>query len=67
MCYEGSARLDDIRAHVTSSIMCEFADGKFVNAHSYYDRISLARQLAKGWLQTRIVKFLVGQMEKRLH
>ena len=49
--------------------MCayEFKDDKIKNLRSVYDRLSLAKQLARGWLPQRIVNSVVKQVEKGLH
>jgi uncharacterized protein (TIGR02246 family) len=44
----------------------EFADGKIQLHKMSYDRLSVAKQAAKGWLAKRLVNSIIGQMEKGL-
>lgn len=50
-------------------VMCvyEFSDEKIQHARSVYDRLSLAKQVAKGWFAKRIVNSIVKRAEKGLH
>jgi len=45
----------------------EFKGEKFQNVRTIYDRLSIAKQAAKGLFSTRIVTSIVNQMEKGLH
>lgn len=45
----------------------EFTDGKIKRHRISYDRLSIAKQAAKGWLAKRLVNSVRGQMEKGLH
>jgi len=45
----------------------EFSDEKIQQFRFYEDRLSLAKQLAKGWLQKKIINAVVNRMEKGLH
>ncbi|MFH0748558.1 MAG: nuclear transport factor 2 family protein [Candidatus Bathyarchaeota archaeon] len=58
---------DGKRGQVSGLGMFEFRDGKMQRSHMSYDRISVAKQLAKGGLKTGIVNSMIGQMEKGLH
>lgn len=44
-----------------------FESGKVQQVHDYYDRLSIAHQLAKGWVARRIVSSIIERMEKGLH
>jgi ketosteroid isomerase-like protein len=44
-----------------------FGNGKVQQVHDYYDRLPIARQLAKGWVARRIISSVIEQMEKGLH
>jgi len=44
-----------------------FGNGKVQQVHDYYDRLSIAQQLAKGWLARRIVSSIIERMEEGLH
>jgi len=41
-------------------------DGKIQWLHNYYDRLLVAKQAAKGVIQTRIVNMIVERMEKMI-
>lgn len=43
-----------------------FGNGKVQQIHDYYDRLSIAEQLAKGWLARRTVGSVTERMEKGL-
>lgn len=49
-------------------VMCvyEFSDEKIQHARSVYDRLSLAKQVSKGWLAKRVVNCVVKRAEKGL-
>ncbi|KXA97372.1 hypothetical protein AKJ38_01380 [candidate division MSBL1 archaeon SCGC-AAA259I14] len=44
----------------------EFTKDKIQKAHIYYDRLTLAKQAAEGWLGKRIVNSVVKRMEEGL-
>jgi len=48
--------------------MCayEFSDDKIKHVRTVYDRLSVAKQLAKGWLARWIVNSVANPFEKRL-
>jgi len=52
-------------AHTVS--VAEMKDGKFQNMRSYYDRLSIAKQVVKGWMATRAVNSIITEMERPLH
>lgn len=45
----------------------EFKGEKFQNVRTIYDRLSIAKQAAKGWLSESVVNSIVNRMEKGLH
>jgi ketosteroid isomerase-like protein len=45
----------------------EFKGEEFQNVRTIYDRLSLAKQAAKGWLAESVVNSVVNRMEKGLH
>lgn len=45
----------------------EFKGEKFQNARTVSDRLSMVKQLAKGWWATRTVNSIVNATEKGLH
>ena len=49
--------------------MCayEFTNDKIQEIRTVYDRLSMAKQVAKGWLAKRLVNSIVKQAEKGLH
>jgi predicted ester cyclase len=48
--------------------MCayEFSDDKIKNVRTVYDRLSIAKQLAKGWLAKWVVNSVISPFEKGL-
>ena len=46
---------------------CECSDGKIKHIRSVYDRLSVAKQAAKGWLPKMMVNSMIKQSEKGLH
>ena len=48
------------------SCLYEFSDGAIKLHRMTFDRLTIARQAAKGWLPKKIVNSVVGQMEKGL-
>jgi len=49
--------------------MCayEFTNDKIQEVRTVYDRLLIAKQVAKGWLAKRLVNSIVKQAEKGLH
>ena len=45
----------------------EIKDGKVQTFRNYYDRLGIAKQMARGIIATRAVNSIVDQMEKGLH
>jgi len=62
---EGTTREDNGR--FPGVAIYAFENGKVQQVHDYYDRLPIARQLAKGWVARRIVSSVIEQMEKGLH
>ncbi len=56
-------------AHVRAPSVCvyEFSDGKCVYHRSISDRISGAQQGVSGFIETRITKAVIDQLERGLH
>jgi len=52
---------------VSIACMYEFADGKIKLHKMSYDRLSVAKQAAKGWLAKKLVNSIISRMEKGLH
>ena len=46
----------------------EFSGEKIQQQHRlYYDRLSMSKQTAKGWLEKKVMGFIVNRWEKGLH
>lgn len=45
----------------------EFSDEKIQHLRVLYDRLSIAKQVARGWLAKRVVNSIVKRAEKGLH
>ena len=45
----------------------EFSGEKIQQHRAYYDRLSMAKQVAKGWFERMIVGTIVNRWEKGLH
>ena len=55
------------RAEVLAICAYEFRGDKIQEARTTYDRLSLAKQAAKGWLPQKLVNSIIKQAEKGLH
>lgn len=44
----------------------EFSNDKIQQARVYYDRLSIAKQAARGWIEKKIMNSIVNSMEKGL-
>jgi len=44
-----------------------FTNGRIQSHRICFDRLSLARQAARGWLASRLINSIVSKMEKGLH
>jgi hypothetical protein len=47
--------------------ICEFKGDKIQHVRTVYDRLSLAKQLAKGQIAKTAVNSIINRMEKGLH
>ena len=52
------------RVEVLAMCSYEFSDGKIKKVSSVYDRLSMAQQVAKGWLPKMLVNLIVKKAEK---
>lgn len=59
--YEGK------RFAVRGVSIVEFKDEKFQSVRGVSDRVSVLKQLTKGWMATRTVNSIVNALEKGLH
>jgi len=50
----------------SSVAVAEIKNGKVQRIRSYYDRLAIAKQMARGVIATRAVNAIIGQMEKGL-
>ena len=59
---------DGRRLYEVSGISVYEFNGEKIQKHGmYYDRLSTAKQMAKGWFEKMIVGTIVNRMEKGLH
>jgi uncharacterized protein (TIGR02246 family) len=64
---EGTAVRDNrMKQRLPGMTVFEFRKGKVQQVHDYYDRLLIAQQLAKGWLEKKIINAVVNRMEKGL-
>ena len=61
---EGTAK--NGKLNVPCVAVIEVKDGKITHAQIYYDRLTLAKQIASGVVATRAINAVVNQMEKGL-
>ena len=59
--------IEDKRAEALTMCAYEFTDDKIQEVRTVYDRLLIAKQVAKGWLAKRLVNSIVKQAEKGLH
>ena len=59
--------MEGMRAEVLAMCAWEFSDGKIQRMSTVMDRLSMAKQAAKGWLAKWLVNMIVKQAEKGLH
>ena len=52
---------------VPAVAVAEIKNGKVQRVHMYYDRLALAKQMARGVVATRTVNAMISRMEKGLH
>ena len=55
------------KEHLPGAAIYVFGNGKVQQVHDYHDRLTLARQLSRGWLARRTVSSIIERMEKGLH
>jgi len=56
-----------VKGEVLAMCAWEFSDGKIHRMRTVMDRLSLAKQVARGWLAKRLVNSIVKQAERGLH
>lgn len=59
--------IEGMRGEVLAMCAYEFKDGKIQEVRTVWDRLSMGKQVAKGWLAKWIVNLVVKQAEKGLH
>ena len=59
--------MDGQRAEVLAMCAYEFSGDKIKETRTTFDRLSLAKQAATGWLPRKLVNSMVKQAEKGLH
>jgi len=64
---EESVTLDGRKFEIPAMIVYDVSDDKIQQYRSLYDRLSIAKQAAKGWLEKKTVNSIVNRMEKGLH
>mgnify|MGYP001087852559 CR=1 FL=1 len=57
---------DGMKQHSLGMLAFHFRKGKIWQVHDYYDRLLVAQQLAKEWLDKRILGYVVSRMEEGL-
>ena len=59
--------MEGMRGEVLAICAYEFKDGKIQEVRTAWDRLSMGKQVARGWLAKWIVNLVVKQAEKGLH
>jgi len=59
--------ISGMKWQVPITCIYKFTDGKIQLHRMSYDRLSVAKQAAKGWFAKRLVNSIIRQMEKGLH
>ena len=59
--------MNGMRSEVLAMCAWEFSDEKVQQVRTAMDRLSMAKQAAKGWLAKWLVNLIVKQAEKGLH
>ncbi len=62
-----AATVEGQKVEVLAMCAYEFRGDKIKETRTTFDRLSLAKQAAKGWLPKKLVNFMVKQAEKGLH
>jgi ketosteroid isomerase-like protein len=65
--YVAEATTKDGKGSLPCIAIAEIKNGKVQRIRNYYDRVTLAKQMAKGVIATRAVNSIISQMEKGLH
>jgi ketosteroid isomerase-like protein len=65
--YIGEGLIRGKKAKIPSVCIYEFKNGKCAYHKTIYDRLSLAKQAATGWLARRVVNSVINQSEQGLH
>lgn len=66
--FEGSTPDGSKYSGIPAITVFEFSGEKIQQQHRlYYDRLSMAKQVAKGWIERMIVGTIVNRWEKGLH
>ena len=65
--YVIDAILAKSRGSLSGVAMYEFKNGKVQHVSGFLDRLSIAKQMVRGVIQTRTVNAIIKQMEKGLH
>jgi len=65
--YVTEATTKDGKGSAPCVAILEIKGGKVQSFHNYYDRLGVAKQMARGIIATRAVNGIVDQMEKGLH
>ncbi|GAG16343.1 unnamed protein product, partial [marine sediment metagenome] len=63
--FEGS--YEGMKYQILALCICEFKGDKIQHIRTVYDRLSLAKQVAKGKMAKMAVNSIINQMEKGLH
>lgn len=64
---EEAVTSDGRRSEVPGVSVFEFSDDKIQQLRVYVDRLSVAKQAARGWLEKRIINAVVSRIETGLH
>ncbi len=65
--YEGSTSDGRRFREIPGITVYEFSGEKIQQYREYYDRLSMAKQVAKGWFEKTIVGTIVNRWEKGFH
>ncbi len=58
--------LDGMKYEILGACVYEFSGEKIQQHTDLYDRLSIAKQAARGWLEKKIINAVVNRMEKGL-
>lgn len=61
------ATMEGMKGEVLAMCAYEFSDEKIQHLRTALDRLSIAKQVAKGWLAKKVVNSVVKRTEKGLH